>query len=85
MAKPKDELIDSKVSSSQCKLAIDALLKHALKHKSEQEKNELLPGKEQFIWLMLAVKKVHAEKKLKPYKMCVFLVFGLRQPILQIN
>jgi ribosome biogenesis protein UTP30 len=69
MVKKTDELIDSHVSSNQSKLAVAALLKHALKRKSDQEQNELLPDKEQFVWLTLAVKKVYAEKKLKPFKM----------------
>lgn len=68
MSKSQDELIDSTVSSSQCKLAIDALLKHALKHKSEKEQNALLPEKDQFVWLVLTTKKILAEKKLKPFR-----------------
>jgi ribosome biogenesis protein UTP30 len=68
-SKEDEQLIDSKVSSSQTKLAIDALLKHALKHTSEKEQTELLPGKDQFVWLVLTTKKVHAEKKLKPFKL----------------
>lgn len=69
MVKTQDELIDAHVSGNQSKLAVTALLKHALKHKSDQEQNELLPDKEQFVWLTLAVKQVHPEKKLKPFKM----------------
>jgi hypothetical protein len=67
----KSELIDEHVSLSQCKKAVDALLKHALQHQSEREETELFPGKEQHIWLQVTVKKMHPERKLKPHKMCV--------------
>ena len=70
--KPGDVLIDSKVSTAQCKLAVDALLKHALAHQAAKEQNELLPDRtEQYIWLVVAVKKMFPERKLKPFKMCV--------------
>lgn len=64
------ELLDSRVSINQCKLAIEALRDHELKKEQEKEETELLPGKEQYVWLVLAVKKVHPEKKLMPFKMC---------------
>ena len=70
--KTEDILIDSKVSIAQCKLAIDALLKHALAHQATKEQNELLPDRtEQYVWLVVAVKKMFPERKLKPFKMCV--------------
>ena len=70
--KTEDVLIDSKVSTAQCKLAVDALLKHALAHQATKEQNELLPDRtEQYVWLVVAVKKMFPERKLKPFKMCV--------------
>jgi ribosome biogenesis protein UTP30 len=72
-----DELIDSHVSTSQCKRAVDALLKHAISEQKKREESELLPGKEQHIWLVLAVKRMHAEKKLKPFKMYAQTVVSL--------
>jgi ribosome biogenesis protein UTP30 len=70
-----DELIDGHVSSAQCKRAVDALLKHALEVEKENEEKELLSGKEQHIWLVLGVKHMHPEKKLKPFRMCAFDFF----------
>ena len=70
--KTEDVLIDSKVSAAQCKLAVDALLEHALAHQAVKEQNELLPDRtEQYVWLVVAVKKMFPERKLKPFKMCV--------------
>ena len=70
--KAEDVLIDSKVSTAQCKLAVEALLKHALAHQAAKEQNELLPDRtEQYVWLVVAVKKMFPERKLKPFKMCV--------------
>ena len=74
------ELIDDHVSVKQCGRAVTALMEYVLKEKQKREENELLPGKEENIWLQIAVKEVHAEAKLKPHKMCVkldFLVFEL--------
>lgn len=68
----EDTLIDSQVSTAQCKLAIDALLEHALAHRAAKEQSELLPDRtEQYIWLVVTVKKVFPERKVKPFKMCV--------------
>ena len=77
----EDVLIDSKVSTAQCKLAVDALLKHALAHQAAKEQNELLPDRtEQYIWLVVAVKKMFPERKLKPFKMYVhFPLLPLRE------
>ena len=81
--KTEDTLIDSKVSTAQCKLAVDALLEHALAHQAAKEQSELLPDRtEQCVWLVVAVKKMFPERKLKPFKMCVrssfFLCANLR-------
>ena len=65
------ELIDNHVSVKQCRRAITALMEYVLKEQQKREENELLPGKEENIWLQLAVKEVHTEAKLKPHKMCV--------------
>ncbi len=66
-----DELIDGHVSAKQCKRAVTALMEYALKQQQKREENELLPGKEDCIWLQISVKRVHAEAKLKPRRMCV--------------
>jgi ribosome biogenesis protein UTP30 len=65
---PPDNLIDAHVSSRQSKLAIDALCAHELKKVQKQEEDELLPRKEQHVWLVVAVKQMHPEKKLAPFK-----------------
>lgn len=65
------ELIDNHVSVKQCRRAITALMEYVLKEQQKREENELLPGKEENIWLQLAVKEVHSEAKLKPHRMCV--------------
>ena len=65
------ELLDDHVSLKQCQLAVDALLKHEQKRQEKVQESQLLPGKEQNVWLVLTVKQMHSEKKLKPHKMCV--------------
>jgi ribosome biogenesis protein UTP30 len=72
MAQP--ELIDSHVSLKQCKQAVHAL--HAYQSKKEQElqESELLPAKEQNVWLNVTVKKISSGHKFKPVKMYVFHV-----------
>jgi len=67
--KGKDTLIGSHVSLHQCKLAIDALHAFSLKKEQKVAETELLPGKEQYVWLQVAVKKMQPIKKLKPFKM----------------
>ncbi|EMD39662.1 hypothetical protein CERSUDRAFT_111967 [Gelatoporia subvermispora B] len=64
----KSQLIDDHVSAQQCKLAVDALLDHAQKVEAKKSENELLPGKEQNVWLVVTTKQMHPEKKLKPAK-----------------
>jgi ribosome biogenesis protein UTP30 len=46
-------------------------MEYALKQQQKREENELLPGKEEFIWLQISVKRVHAEAKLKPRRIPV--------------
>lgn len=69
MAKP--ELIDAQVSVQQCKRAIDALHAYATKLEKQRAETELLPGREQHIWLQITVKTMHPERKLKPFRMYV--------------
>ena len=67
-------LIDARVSLEQCRKAADALLSHARKHQAEKDESSLLPGNEVFIWLQIAVKKVHATHSLKPHRMFALLL-----------
>ena len=64
-----DELIDSKVSLKQCRLAVEALHAHQSKRLEKLQETELLPGKEQNIWLNVTVKKIPSGHKFKPVKM----------------
>jgi len=65
------DYIDSRVSLKQCKLAVDALHAHQSKKEKELQDSELLPGKEQNVWLNVTVKKMPSGHKFKPVKMCV--------------
>ena len=65
------EFIDGRVSVEQCRRAVTALMEYAVKQQEKREENELLPGKEESIWLQIAVKEIHGEAKLKPHRMCV--------------
>lgn len=64
-----DELIGEHVSLMQCKKAVTSLTTHVTKVTKQKEGNELLPGKEENVWLVLSVKKTTPEKKLKPHRM----------------
>ena len=68
---PKDVLIDTHVSLKQCRQAVEALHSHELKKKEKFEETQLLPGKEQHIWLNVTVKQIPVHYKLKPLKMYV--------------
>jgi len=68
----KDELIDSRVSQSQIRKAVEALHSHELKKKEKFEENQILPAKEQNIWLNVTVKQVASTHKVKPLKMYLF-------------
>jgi ribosome biogenesis protein UTP30 len=70
-SKSKDELVDSHVSERQCKLAIEALRNHVLEKKRERDDEELLPTKVQHVWLIVSVKKMYPQHKIKPFKMYV--------------
>ncbi|KAF9046374.1 ribosomal protein L1p/L10e family-domain-containing protein [Panaeolus papilionaceus] len=63
-----DVLIDSHVSLNQCKKAVEALHSHQTKKKEKFEENQILPAKEQHVWLNVTVKKLSPEHKLKPVK-----------------
>ena len=67
----KSELVDAHVSVKQCKRAIDALHGYATKLEKKRAETELLPGREQHIWLQITVKTMHPERKLTPFRMYV--------------
>ena len=67
----KSELVDGHVSVKQCKRAVDALHAYATKLEEKRAETELLPDKEQHIWLQIAVKTMHPERKFKPFRMYV--------------
>ena len=67
--KAVQKLIDEHVSVNQSQKAVEALLKHAKEHEEKKAKTELLPGREQHVWLQLTVKQMQPVKKLKPFKM----------------
>ncbi|KAL0954745.1 hypothetical protein HGRIS_003697 [Hohenbuehelia grisea] len=67
----KDDLIDSHVSTSQCKRAVDALLSFETKREEERTSNELLPGKEPNVWLVVTTKRMQPTYKMKPIKIPV--------------
>ncbi|KAF8583320.1 ribosomal protein L1 [Ramaria rubella] len=68
MAVSTDSLVDDHVSIEQCKKAVSALLKHAQKKQLEHDETQLLPGKDQYIWLVMTVKQMQPMKALKPHK-----------------
>ncbi|TFK39082.1 ribosomal protein L1p/L10e family-domain-containing protein [Crucibulum laeve] len=67
----KDELVDARVSLNQCKKAVEALHSHETKKQQKLDENELLPGKEQNIWLNVTVKRIPAGHRFKPCKIPV--------------
>lgn len=78
-----DTLIDSHVSNAQSELAFKALIAHAIKHSEKQAEKDLLAGggtggREDNVWLQVAVKTLYPEKKLKPHKMYVYFTPILR-------
>jgi ribosome biogenesis protein UTP30 len=62
-------LIDSRVSIEQCKKAVSALLTHVRDKQQKLDETELLPDKEQHVWLVVTVKRMQPMKNLKPQKM----------------
>lgn len=65
----KGELIDEHVSLRQLELAVESLLTHEAKKEQTRQETELLPGKEQNVWLNITVKKIPSGHKFKPAKM----------------
>ncbi|KAJ7778407.1 ribosomal protein L1p/L10e family-domain-containing protein [Mycena metata] len=63
-----EKLVDSHVSVEQCKRAIAALHKHSTQAAAKKQETELLPGKEQNIWLNITVKKIASAHRFKPVK-----------------
>lgn len=81
---PKSEqLVDGRVSVKQCKRAIEALHAYAIKLEEKRAETELLPGKPQHIWLQIATKTMHPERKLKPFRMYVVVPSLLRSALAQ--
>jgi hypothetical protein len=66
-----DQLIDDHVSLQQCRKAVEALHSHELKKKEKFDEGQLLPGKEQNLWLNVTVKTIPPGHRLKPVKMYV--------------
>ena len=75
MPDSSNTLIDSHVSTEQLKRAVNALLSHALKIYQKKQDTELLPAKEESVWLVVAVKTIRREKKLKPRRMYVVVKY----------
>lgn len=67
----QDELIGTHVSLQQCEKAIKALHSHQTKKHAELQESELLPGKEEHIWLNVTVKRVSSALRIKPIRMWV--------------
>lgn len=67
------ELIDDRVSLNQCTKAVTALLKHARLQQEKEEATQLLPGKEQHVWLITTVKRMQPHMSLKPQRMYVIV------------
>lgn len=65
------ELVDEHVSLAQCSKAVNALCARELKKKEKFEEGQLLPAREQNLWLNVTVKTIPTGHRLKPVKMCV--------------
>jgi ribosome biogenesis protein UTP30 len=66
-------LIDDHVAVATVERAVHALITHIRKSESEQNETELLGAKEDYVWLVLATKRMSPEKRLKPHRMFVTL------------
>ena len=66
-------LIDSHVSRAQIHTAVQALISHVRKSKSRDDELELLGSREDYVWLVLATKRMHPEQRFKPFKMYVLM------------
>ncbi|CDZ97657.1 ribosomal protein l1 [Phaffia rhodozyma] len=63
----KKEVVPSKVSTAQATKAVNALFAHAEKERVKKESTQLL-SKDEFVWLVIATKKISPEKRVKPIK-----------------
>lgn len=63
------ELIDSHVSRDQVERAVKALSSYIRKSRAEEDESRLLGAKEDFVWLVVATKKMFPQNNLKPTKM----------------
>ncbi|KAF8513783.1 ribosomal protein L1p/L10e family-domain-containing protein [Gautieria morchelliformis] len=71
MVSDSSSLIGGHVSLEQCHKAASALLKHAREKQRELDETELLPGKEQHVWLVMTVKRMQPMKNLKPHQIVI--------------
>ncbi|KIK69980.1 hypothetical protein GYMLUDRAFT_53104 [Collybiopsis luxurians FD-317 M1] len=67
----KDEKIDDRVSTAQCKKAVDALYSHVSKISAQKAETQLLPDVEPSFWLTVALKKQPQGSALKVFKIPV--------------
>jgi ribosome biogenesis protein UTP30 len=72
IAMAQSELIDEHVSLEQCSRAVISLHAHEIKKKEKFEEGQLLPAREQNLWLNVTVKTIPTGHRLKPVKMCAF-------------
>lgn len=70
-----EEIIDFHVCLSQCRKAVEALHSHESKKKKDFEENQILPAKEQHIWLNVTLKKASPTYRVKPHRMYVVVNF----------
>jgi hypothetical protein len=68
--KPKPSPLPKTFSKSQAKKAVDALYSHHAKISKEKEETELLP-QEEYVWLVLNLKRGTTRRKLMPVRMYV--------------
>lgn len=64
-----DTLIGEHVSSQAIERATSALCTYISKRRDQANEDELLGSREDFVWLVVSVKHMSPEKKLKPYRM----------------
>ncbi|KAL1743669.1 ribosomal protein L1p/L10e family-domain-containing protein [Schizophyllum fasciatum] len=62
------DLIDGHVSPKQVEKAVNALLAYATKRAEQQAETELLPGRDQNVWLNIAEKTIVPDRRLKPHR-----------------
>lgn len=67
--KMSKDLIDLHVSPTAIERAATALNTYISKSHAQQNEDELLGAREDFIWLVLSTKRMSPEKKVKPHRM----------------